>query len=782
MLNKIKQNIPISLIISLLFLLIFSSYSGVNQIREKINYNELQKYIKFTNLANDLIYQLQQERGLTSGYMASKGKSFTKELKQQRKKSTKKIDLLKELIKNNDDSIYTFELEKQIKKLLYSLNKINKIRFNIDKFELSNKDAVSYYSSNINLLLELIEKAITISVNSELTLLTTSYILIMNIKEKAGLERALVNKIFSQGTVSKNEFNSFMKLVSSQQTYEKHFKSTAPHEYVEEFINRIDIDNTKEIIKNRNILYDKSIKDEIISSIKPYIEYRKFIYGIENHLLRDQKKLILNTKEKYQKLLKEISQYKALKFITKDEVEKLNKIQNLFINYINIMQTILESSKRNQRAIALDTNTIIKEKFALKALNNLETNLYASEKNWFKYSTKRIDDIKNIEDQLLSQLQFTVKERNETINFWLIAEIVIVIILLIIIFMMINIFNELIFSKKELNENNIKLKSILSSYDKNVLYSSTDLNGIITDVSKSFCYTSGYTREELIGQNHNIVRHPDMSVEIYKELWKLLTIKKEFTLELKNIKKDGNFFWVNSYFAPKYDKNDNHIGYTAVRDNITNRKAVESLQSEILDTQKDVIFTMGAIGETRSKETGQHVKRVAEYSKLLYLLIGASDEEAELLKMASPMHDIGKVGIPDNILNKPGKLTSSEWTIMQTHAQMGYDMLKNSKREILQLAATVALTHHERYDGGGYPKGLFANEIPIVGRITALADVFDALGSDRCYKKAWDLEKILELIKKERGKQFDPQLVDLFLENLDQFLGIRLQYSENVVS
>ena len=157
---------------------------------------------------------------------------------------------------------------------------------------------------------------------------------------------------------------------------------------------------------------------------------------------------------------------------------------------------------------------------------------------------------------------------------------------------------------------------------------------------------------------------------------------------------------------------------------------------------------------------------------------GANEDEAELLKMASPMHDIGKVGIPDNILNKPGKFTPGEWAIMQTHSEMGYDMLKNSNRKILQLAATVALTHHERFDGGGYPKGLVANEIPLIGRITALADVFDALGSDRCYKLAWDLEKILELIKAERAKQFDPQLVDLFLANLDKFLEIRDAFKE----
>jgi putative two-component system response regulator len=194
---------------------------------------------------------------------------------------------------------------------------------------------------------------------------------------------------------------------------------------------------------------------------------------------------------------------------------------------------------------------------------------------------------------------------------------------------------------------------------------------------------------------------------------------------------------------------------------------------EIEETQKEVIFTMGTIGETRSKETGNHVKRVAEYSKLLAKLSGMSEEEAELLKMASPMHDIGKIGIPDSILHKPGRLNENEFLIMQTHATMGYEMLKNSTRPILQAAAIVAHEHHEKYDGSGYPHGLEGKQIHIYGRITAIADTFDALGSARVYKEAWPLEKILDLFVRESGKHYDPELVDIFLANMEQFLAIR---------
>ncbi len=200
---------------------------------------------------------------------------------------------------------------------------------------------------------------------------------------------------------------------------------------------------------------------------------------------------------------------------------------------------------------------------------------------------------------------------------------------------------------------------------------------------------------------------------------------------------------------------------------------VEALQKEIEETQKEVIFTMGAIGEQRSKETGNHVKRVAEYSKLLALHYGLPEEDAERLRQASPMHDIGKVAIPDAILNKSGNLTDDERAIMNSHAKLGYEMLCHSQRKLLQCAATVAYEHHEKWDGSGYPQGLKGEEIHIYGRITALADVFDALGSDRVYKQAWDDEKIFQLFKEERGKHFDPDLVDQFFNHLDQFLHVR---------
>ncbi|MDO6528005.1 DUF3369 domain-containing protein [Motilimonas sp. 1_MG-2023] len=200
------------------------------------------------------------------------------------------------------------------------------------------------------------------------------------------------------------------------------------------------------------------------------------------------------------------------------------------------------------------------------------------------------------------------------------------------------------------------------------------------------------------------------------------------------------------------------------------------LNEVIEDNQKEIMYRLGEVVESRSKESGSHVKRVANYTALLASLTGMDNEQVETLKQASPLHDIGKVGIPDAILNKPAKLDSDEWAIMQTHAKLGYDMLYDSDIPLLQTGAAIAMYHHEKWDGSGYPNGLRGEDIPIEGRLTALADVFDALGSRRCYKEPWGIDSIMELINSESGKHFDPNLVKILNDNLDLFLEIKQKY------
>jgi response regulator RpfG family c-di-GMP phosphodiesterase len=258
-------------------------------------------------------------------------------------------------------------------------------------------------------------------------------------------------------------------------------------------------------------------------------------------------------------------------------------------------------------------------------------------------------------------------------------------------------------------------------------------------------------------------------------MWNTILSKKPWYGIVKNKKKDGGEYIVEVTINPILNHDGEIEEFIAIRNDITN---VVKLHEDLEHTQEDLIYRMGEIGETRSQETGFHVKRVAKYSELLAHYYGLSPQEIQYLRTASPMHDIGKVGIPDSILNKPGKLTNDEWRTMKTHANIGYELFRDSDKPLLQTAAIIAYEHHEKWDGTGYPRGLQGENIHIYGRITAVADVFDALGSDRCYKQAWEDERIFKLLKEERGKHFDPKLIDIFFDHLDEFLRIRDHYKD----
>lgn len=473
-----------------------------------------------------------------------------------------------------------------------------------------------------------------------------------------------------------------------------------------------------------------------------------------------------------------------------------------------------------------------------------------------------------------------------------------------------------ILDNRKLKQTEKLLTQYKAAVDKTTIVSKTDIHGRITYANDAFCRISGYKKSELLGEFHNIVRHPDSPDALFKDLWQMILSKKEWSGVIKNRDKRGRTYIVDTTIIPVINNKDEIEEFISIRQDITQReldklnleqklqssaqtleekiqfiyeyeKALKQstlfcrttsdgditmasdafikllglkeeevlgssyltlvdesyvkalndevreavgnqllwqgmvkhkdaqgqelylettfipivdmdqhvqevfcfyadltqqmhLNRQIVATQREVISTMGAIGETRSKETGDHVKRVAEYSKLLALKSGLSARESEEIKMASPMHDIGKVGIPDNILNKPGKLTVDEFEIMKTHATLGYEMLKGSNQTLLQTASIIALTHHEKWDGSGYPEALKGDDIHIYGRITAIADVFDALGHDRVYKKAWPLQEVLEVFKVGRGKHFDPTLIDLFFEHLDEFLEIKERFDGGI--
>ena len=226
-----------------------------------------------------------------------------------------------------------------------------------------------------------------------------------------------------------------------------------------------------------------------------------------------------------------------------------------------------------------------------------------------------------------------------------------------------------------------------------------------------------------------------------------------------------------------YDKGQDEIAQMAKAFNKM-MISIDNLIKENKDTNKEIIVKLGEVIENRSSETGSHVYKVADYSRLISLQMGFSEIEAENLKIASILHDIGKIAIPDKILLKPGKLTNEEFNLIKSHAEVGYEILKDSKKDILQLAAKIALEHHEKYDGTGYPRGIMSSELSLEGRIVALADVFDALSSERVYKKPWPMEDILNYLDSQRGKQFDSLVVDAFFEAYEKIIAIKDAYSK----
>ncbi len=245
-------------------------------------------------------------------------------------------------------------------------------------------------------------------------------------------------------------------------------------------------------------------------------------------------------------------------------------------------------------------------------------------------------------------------------------------------------------------------------------------------------------------------------------------------LELE--KHRSNIIYISSYERLKQiDKNLIEVFFKHATISLNNLK----LNEDLFTTQKILIEVLGEVVEKRYIDDPNHIKRVAEMSYILAKQLGLDEEKAKTLKIVSPMHDVGKIGISDAILLKPGKLTPEEFEIMKEHSTIGYNILKDTKKETLNIAALVAYEHHEKWDGTGYPRGIRGEKISIYGRITGLIDVFDALANKRCYKDAWDKDEIKNYILDSSGTQFDPKIAEIFIKNIKDFFEVQEKYKND---
>lgn len=207
-------------------------------------------------------------------------------------------------------------------------------------------------------------------------------------------------------------------------------------------------------------------------------------------------------------------------------------------------------------------------------------------------------------------------------------------------------------------------------------------------------------------------------------------------------------------------------------------RLVTQRTQQLAETQQAIIRCLGKAAEYKDDQTGMHVLRMSHYCRILGIAVGMSENDADLLQQAAPMHDVGKIGTPDHILKKPGKLDPEEWKIMQQHVEHGGEILGEHNSELLQMARLIALNHHEKWDGSGYPRGLSGRDIPLVARIAAVADVFDALTSVRPYKNAWSVQEALTHMREQAGKMFEPLLIDKLEENIAAVEAVRHRYGD----
>jgi PAS domain S-box-containing protein len=298
----------------------------------------------------------------------------------------------------------------------------------------------------------------------------------------------------------------------------------------------------------------------------------------------------------------------------------------------------------------------------------------------------------------------------------------------------------------------------------------TNLESVIQYVNAAFTEITGFSAEEAVGRKPGILRSTHTTAETYRRMWESIRATGSWHGDLINVRKSGEEWHSHLSISQVKDTEGRPFAYVGIAHDITEMK---QLEFRLKEASLEAIFMLSVACEAKDEDTGNHVRRVQHYSHAVALKLGLAPGDAEEIAYSSIMHDLGKLHIPDAILQKPGPLTAPEWTMMKRHPRDGVTILRD--KPFYSVARSIADNHHEKWDGSGYPGGKRGEEIPLAARIVAVADVYDALATKRPYKPPWPDEQALDEIRRQRGRAFDPRVVDAFLTLHDEGVVARIR-------
>lgn len=789
---NLKQKLLLLLFLPLSFIVFMFVLLINNTLTNKQNLEETKTYLTEVQCLSKIIHTLQIERGLSVYYILYKTHQIKESLLQARDNVDASVQKCK--AKNLEVSYSLINLVQN------DFEQITKYRLNIENNELNKNEIVEIYSQLISKLQRRIKVIPTLTKDSENSMYINSYNFLLNSKESLGKIRAILLEGFLD-THNVEDIKNIYYLKNDYLKNMKDFEIIISKEFLKEYkikVKNKHIDLTMEILNE--VIYDKNYKinadiwfDTTTKSINALYEIEKLIFKKINDLIESKIDQIL---------LKIYSLNAFLIFSIICIIVLMVVISKEILKSTSLLEQSYEESLQllEQYKATVDMSFIV-SKTDSKGIITYANSEFCRVSGFNKEELlgKPHNIVRHIDmpKEIFEQMWYTIKElkkpwigkiknqKKEGSEYWVHAIInpildiqgnIIEYIAIRTDITELETTKEYLQKQFDINKENFKDVLTLSKLYENAIEQSNLIlriapNRKITYANKLFYEKSGYAQDELIGKDYFLIKRPkEVTHEDIQKIWKEITKGEIWKGQIANIDKNGKTFHSLATVVPIKNSKGKVLEYMSIRKDVTE---VFSLHLQLEKMQQEIIYKMGEIAETRSKETGNHVKRVAYYSKLLAELYGLSLKEIEILFAASPMHDIGKVGISDSILNKRSKLTKEEFDVIKKHTILGHNILKESTGEVFQAAAIIAKEHHEKFDGTGYPFGLKGEEIHIYGRITAVADVFDALGHDRVYKQAWDIEKILDLFQKEKGKHFDPYLIELFFTHLDKFLEIK---------